>query len=327
MHLKSVVVVHFLSLWYSSTWASLVQDNSTFAGPIPSIHNPTSASIGSIEPVMSVLPHGTISTIRTPGSNITRAIFSNGPINIMNWPMIQDLQTFTVSLYNQSHTKVVILQSANPSFFIAQLSLLEHDGWPTPTEQTKTFIDAAYDISTLPVIFIASIAGRARGAGNELVLQCDLRYAARGRTFLGNFETAIGLIPGAGGIAYLASLIGRAKAFEYVLSGRDIDADTAERIGWVNHAVDSYDLDGVVGAFAERLALFPVQALAAAKKRINEVSLVPPEQVWADYNAWVPLVGKPFSAPLASKEMKLSMNESFGEYQLYEGDEVLRVYE
>lgn len=245
----------------------------------------------------------------------------------MNWPMIQDLQHLTTSLHNQSHTKVVILESANPSFFIAQLSLLDHDGWPTPTEQTKTFINAAHEISTLPVIFIASIAGRARGAGNELILQCDLRYAARGRTFLGNFETAIGLIPGAGGIAYIASLTGRAKAFEYVLSGRDIDADSAERIGWVNHAVDPYNLDGVVGAFAERIALFPVQALAAAKKRINEVSLVPQKQVWADYNAWVPLVGKPFSAPLASKEMVLSMNESFGNYQLYEGEEVLRVYE
>ena len=158
-------------------------------------------------------------------------------------------------------------------------------------------------------------------------MQCDLRYAARGRTFLGNFEAAIGLVPGAGGIAYLTSLAGRAKAFEYVLSGRDIDADSAERAGWVNRAVDSYDLDAVVGAFAERITLFPVEALVAAKKRINEVSLVPPEQVWADYNAWVPLVGKSFSAPLANKEMVLSSNESFGPYQLYEGDDVLRIYE
>lgn len=323
MRLNSALLATLLS----QAWAS-VRDNSTFAGPIPSLDGDPSVTTGtSNAPITSTLPHGTISTIRTPGSNITRAIFDNGPINIMNWPMIQDLQHFTTSLRNQSHTKVVVFESANPSFFIAQLSLLEHEGWPKPTEQTKTFINAAYEISTLPVIFIASIAGRARGAGNELILQCDLRYAARGRTFLGNFEAAIGLIPGAGGIAYLAALTGRAKAFEYVLSGRDIDADSAERIGWVNRAVDPYDLDGVVGAFAKRIALFPVQALAAAKKRINELSLVPQKEVWADYNAWVPLVGQPFSAPLAAKEMELSKNESFGNYQLYEGEEVLKIYD
>lgn len=116
MHLKAVVVLGFLSLWRFVVWASLVQDNSTFAGPIPSIHNPTSASTGSIEPVTSIFPHGTISTIRTPGSNITRAIFSNGPINIMNWPMIQDLQNLTTSLYNQSHTKSRDLGECKPKF-------------------------------------------------------------------------------------------------------------------------------------------------------------------------------------------------------------------
>jgi hypothetical protein len=145
MHLKAVVVLGFLSLWRSVVWASLVQDNSTFAGPLPSIHNPTSASTGSIEPVTSIFPHGTISTIRTAGSNITRAIFSNGPINTMNWPMIQDLQNLTTSLYNQSHTKVVILESANPSFFIAQLSPLHH---------LLDFRPVGQHMSKIPLLFI-----------------------------------------------------------------------------------------------------------------------------------------------------------------------------
>ena len=179
----------------------------------------------------------------------------------------------------------------------------------------------------MPVIFIAAIAGRARGAGNEFIVQCDLRYAAKGRTFLGNFETSIGLSAGAGGIAYVSQLTGRAKAFEYMLSGRDVDAQTAEQIGWVNHAVDPSDLDGVVGAMAKRLALFPIEALATVKMRVNQMTLVPPEQVMADYNAWTPLVNLPAAQALVQGEDRLSNNESYGDYQLYEGEEVLRLYD
>lgn len=200
-------------------------------------------------------------------------------------------------------------------------------GDPSPTEQTKTFIQSVHEISTMPVISIAAIAGRARGAGNEFILQCDLRYAVRGRTWLGNFESAIGLIPGAGGIAYLAALTGRAHAMEFVLSGRDIDADRAEQIGWVNRAVDQSDFGGVVTAMAKRLALFPRDSLAAAKNRINELTLVPLAQVMADYNAWTPLIPTPEAQQLVKKEQLLSKNESYGAYQLYEGEEVLRLYD
>lgn len=83
------------------------------------------------QPVISTLPYGTIRTSRV--GNITRAVFDNGPINIMDWNMIRDLKTFTDSMKNQSHTKVVVFESANPSFFIAQLSLLSKPGMsPAP---------------------------------------------------------------------------------------------------------------------------------------------------------------------------------------------------
>lgn len=102
------------------------QVNSTqvgFGTPIPSV--PSQPDLQNA-PVTSTLPYGTIRTSRS--GNITRATFDNGPINIMNWDMIRDLKTFTDSMKNQSHTKVVVFESANPDFFIAQLSLLSKPG-------------------------------------------------------------------------------------------------------------------------------------------------------------------------------------------------------
>ena len=97
--------------------------NGVFGAPIPAVPSQTDSA----DPeTTSVLPFGTIKT--TTSGNITRATISNGPLNIMDWNMIQDLKTFTDSMKNQTHTKVVILQSSNPSFFIAQLSLIKKPG-------------------------------------------------------------------------------------------------------------------------------------------------------------------------------------------------------
>lgn len=69
---------------------------------------------------------------------------------------------------------------------------------------------------------------------------------------------------------YLVKLIGRARALEYMLSGRGVDAATAAGIGWVNRAFASEQgLRHGVDALAERIAAFPAQGLAAVKARVN----------------------------------------------------------
>jgi enoyl-CoA hydratase/carnithine racemase len=72
-------------------------------------------------------------------------------------------------------------------------------------------------LSELPAVTIAKLRGRARGAGSELALACDMRFAARENAVLGQPEIGFGVAPGAGGVQHLARLLGRGRAIEVIL--------------------------------------------------------------------------------------------------------------
>jgi enoyl-CoA hydratase/carnithine racemase len=117
---------------------------------------------------------------------------------------------------------------------------------------------------------IGLVEGVARGGGNEFLLSLDKRFATKTHTFFGQPEVGLGFIPGVGGIQYLAPLIGRGLTMEYILSGKDINANDAERIGWINKAFDtSAEMNGYVADLTSRLALFPLDAINAGKQAVN----------------------------------------------------------
>lgn len=83
-------------------------------------------------------------------------------------------------------------------------------------------------------------------------------------------EVGFGEFPGTGGLQFLVSLIGRARALECILSARSVDAIEAAAIWWVNRAFGSKEeLEQGVTALAERIATFPKQGLSAIKSRID----------------------------------------------------------
>jgi len=84
------------------------------------------------------------------------------------------------------------------------------------------------------VVSIAKIRGCVRGVSSEFVLACDMRFASRENTRLGQPEVGVGLHPGGGGTERLPHLVGRGRALEIVLGANDFDGDTAERYGYVN---------------------------------------------------------------------------------------------
>jgi enoyl-CoA hydratase/carnithine racemase len=73
-------------------------------------------------------------------------------------------------------------------------------------------------LSTAPVVTIAKVAGRVRGAGNEFILACDMCSASHERAVFGQMEAGLGLLPGAGGVQHLTRLVGRQRAMEVVLT-------------------------------------------------------------------------------------------------------------
>ena len=75
------------------------------------------------------------------------------------------------------------------------------------------------------------------GVSSEFVLACDMRFASRENTRLGQPEVGVGVNPGGGGTERLPHLVGRGRALEIVLGANDFDGDTAERYGYVNRAL------------------------------------------------------------------------------------------
>jgi enoyl-CoA hydratase/carnithine racemase len=169
--------------------------------------------------------------------------------------------------------KVVVLDSADPEFFIAHADVglilqLPREERSDPATELGFFHAMVDRFRTMPKATIAVIEGRVRGGGSELVSSMDMRFAALGRAVLGQPEVALGIIPGGSGTQRLPNLVGSARALEVILGCDDIDAATAERWGWVNRALAPDDLRPFVDELVTRIASFPAGAIAAAKASV-----------------------------------------------------------
>ncbi len=100
---------------------------------------------------------------------------------------------------------------------------------------------------------IAAVNGSAVGAGMDMALMCDMRFAAKSAQFSEGY-IRIGAVPGDGGCFFLPRLVGVAKALELLLSGDFIDANEAMRIGLVNRVHDDSELIEATQAFAQQIA-------------------------------------------------------------------------
>ena len=124
-------------------------------------------------------------------------------------------------------------------------------------------------IETLGKPVIAAINGFALGGGCELAMACTLRIAAD-TARLGQPEINLGIIPGYAGTQRLARLVGKATAMELILTGMQIPADEALRIGLVNRVVPAAELMAQVRALAAELAAKPAVAVRYCIDAINE---------------------------------------------------------
>jgi enoyl-CoA hydratase/carnithine racemase len=137
------------------------------------------------------------------------------------------------------------------------------------------WLDVLVRVARAPVVSIAEIRGRARGAGSEFALACDMRFASLERAVLGQFEVGVGAVPGGNPMVRLAGLMGRGRAMEVVLGADDFSGALAERYGYVNRALPDEELTGFVDALAQRLAGFEKHAIVHAKALLDLASLPP----------------------------------------------------
>jgi enoyl-CoA hydratase/carnithine racemase len=203
--------------------------------------------------------------------------FDHPPINAINAMTVLELAELVGLVEQDPDLNVIVFDSANPDFYLAHYDTERGPGGTValgggPTG-THAWLEVLVRLSRAPVISIASIRGRASGAGSEFVLACDLRFASRENSSLGKFEVGIGAVPGSGPTAWLSRLVGRGRALEILLVPDDLDGPRAEQYGFVNRVIGDEQLDDEVDQMASRLGRFDHDAIVRTKSYVDQVTL------------------------------------------------------
>ena len=123
-------------------------------------------------------------------------------------------------------------------------------------------------IRSLEKPVIAAVNGPAAGAGMSVACACDLRIASDRASFVPAF-VSIGLVPDSGGTFFVTRLLGYARAFEWLCSGRSLTAAEAHACGLVSEVVDGDALLGRAAELAAQLAALPTRAIGMTKRLLD----------------------------------------------------------
>ncbi|MBK9179241.1 MAG: enoyl-CoA hydratase/isomerase family protein [Acidimicrobiales bacterium] len=187
-------------------------------------------------------------------------------VNALSSLLLRQLQEVAESLVTGPPGAVVV--TGGDRVFAAGADITEFGGPDEARLVGRRFLTALNAVAAIPRMTIAAVAGYALGGGCELALACDLRIASE-RARFGQPEILLGIIPGGGGTQRLARLVGPARAKDLVLTGRQVDAEEALRIGLVDEVVPHEELHDRVLARAAELARGPAVAQALAKRAID----------------------------------------------------------
>ena len=144
---------------------------------------------------------------------------------------------------------------------------------PSPVEIKEQFWDRLHQIpkklAEIDKPVIAAVNGLASGAGVDVSLQCDVRFAARSANFRVSY-TAFGLVPGNGGTYFLPRIVGEAKALELFWTAEPITAEEALRIGMVNQVFDDEEFMQRTLEYAHNIAGRAPLAMKLVKRAVKQ---------------------------------------------------------
>src|ERR1700752_2977985 len=154
-----------------------------------------------------------------------RVVFDYPPFNIVDASIFEALQDLLAQIDASPSLRVVVFESANPDVYLAQFDLTGKIGnimTAVGDSGLPILMDTFVRLTKSPVVSIAKIRGCVRGVSSEFVLACDMRFASRENTRLGQPEVGVGLHPGGGGAERLPDLVGRGRAVEIVLAAKNL---------------------------------------------------------------------------------------------------------
>ncbi|MFQ5343673.1 MAG: enoyl-CoA hydratase/isomerase family protein [Anaerolineae bacterium] len=190
------------------------------------------------------------------------------PANAISTRVIEELEQILDTLEADDEVRAVVFTGAGDRFFSAGADLKEGTS-VKPSEQVPRGQALTRRIERYPKPFIAAINGMALGGGCELAMPAHIRIAADTAVF-GQPEVKRGLMPGWGGTQRLPRLIGRPQALYYLLTGDNIPAAEAYRLGLVNQVAPAAELMATAEELAARLAKGPPIAMRRIIEAVDE---------------------------------------------------------
>jgi enoyl-CoA hydratase len=182
---------------------------------------------------------------------VLHIVLNRPPANALGPPIIEGLHA-ALDAADESHPKVLLVSSQLDGFFAAgadikHMTAVDAASFKSYGDSFRSGLDRLAGHTALSV---AAIEGLALGGGLELAMACTLRVAGS-TSKLGLPEVKLGLIPGGGGTQRLPRLVGRGPALDLMLTGRQIDATEAFRIGLIDRLAEPGTAVSAARALAE----------------------------------------------------------------------------
>ncbi|MDQ3910974.1 MAG: enoyl-CoA hydratase-related protein [Actinomycetota bacterium] len=188
--------------------------------------------------------------------------------NVLNAQVLVDMRDALSSFREDDGVGVVVFTGAGDQAFAAGADIGELRE-RTVLDALSSRMQAFYDeVEGYEKPTIAAVNGYALGGGCELAMACDIRVASENARF-GLPETALGILPGAGGTQRLARLVGKGRAVEMILTGRSMPADEALAAGLVSRVVAKEELTNAVRETAEQILAKGPLAVRLAKLAVQ----------------------------------------------------------
>jgi enoyl-CoA hydratase len=189
-------------------------------------------------------------------------------LNALDYRTLGELVDALEQLDTDESVRCVVITGAGDRAFAAGADIKEM-ATATPVSLTQANNFARWErLKRIRLPLIACVRGFALGGGCELAMACDMIVAADDATF-GQPEIKIGIIPGAGGTQRLTRALGKAKAMELILTGRNLSAREAYERGLVSQIVAREAALPAALVLASEIAALPPLAVRAAKEAVN----------------------------------------------------------
>ena len=188
------------------------------------------------------------------------------PANTYSYDMMRALDAAILQARMDDAVHVIVLRGAGDKFFCAGANIKM---LASVTPRFKYYFclhanETLLRLEQTPKLVIAALNGHCVGGGLEVALAADFRFARKGAGRIGLPEAGLGVLPGTGGTQRLLRLVGKARAFELMASGRLFDGGEAKTLGIVTDVIDAAD-NAAFMAEVRRRALEYVPPARASK--------------------------------------------------------------